>query len=175
MATATKRTATKKSAPAKPAPVDDELEELEKDEVEEAPAAKAAAVTFGVADVCKLINARRAKEGTDGKDVTPRELRTLIRKMAREDSPRVDREIKAGNRSRYDWSGPKDPEVQAIVKAYFGGELEADKQEKLAALKARKAEKVAAAPAKKASSKKAAAVVEEEDEDVEELELDDEE
>lgn len=175
MATTTRRTSTKKAATAKPAPaeVDDELEELEEDEVEEAPAKATQAVTFGVADLCKVINTRRAKEETEGKDVTPRELRTLIRKMAREDKPRVDREIKAGNRSRYDWSGPKDPEVQAIVKAYFGGELEADKQEKLAALKARKAEKVAAAPAKKTAAKKSAPVVEEDEED-DELELEDE-
>ena len=185
MATQTRRASTKKAATAKPAPEaeveDEELEELEEDEVQEAaPKAKAQEVTFGVADLCKLINAKRAKmDNPPGKnDVTPRELRTLIRKMARDNSGRVDREIVAGNRSRYDWSGPKDTEVLAIVKAYFGGELEADKAAKLQALKEQKASKAAAAPAKKTAAKKApakAAVVEEDDEDVEDLELDDEE
>ncbi len=185
MATQTRRASTKKAATAKPAPEaeveDEELEELEEDEATEAPAKAAAqAVTFGVADLCKLINKKRASmENPPGKnDVTPRELRTLIRKMARDNSGRVDREIVAGNRSRYDWSGPKDPEVLAIVKAYFGGELEADKAAKLQALKEQKAAKVAAAPAKpaakKAPAKKAAAPVVEEDEDDEELELEDE-
>ena len=181
MATTTRRTSTKKAATSKPAPEpeeledDEELDELEEDTVEDAPKAKKAEeVVFGVADICKLLN----KNVPDGKKpVTPRELRTLIRKMAREDNARVDREITAGNRTRYSWSGPKDPEVVAIVKAFRGGELEADKQEKLAALKARKAEKAPAKPAEGKTTRKAtkkAAPVVEEDEDVEELELDDE-
>jgi len=180
MATTTRRTSTKKAA-TKPAPEpeeledDEDLEELEEDAVEEAPAKKKTdEVVFGVADICKLLN-KNLPSGK--KPVTPRELRTLIRKMAREENARVDREITAGNRTRYSWSGPKDPEVVAIVKAFRGGELEADKQEKLAALKANKAAKVAATPGKpagKRTGKKAAAPVVEEDEDVEELELDDE-
>lgn len=163
--------ATKKTAAKKPAPEPElELEELDEDEVEEAPAKKSAAqeVTFGASDL-----ARHLSE-TSGKKVTPRELRTLIRKMARDGSGRVDREITAGNRTRYNWSGLKDPEVKAIIKAFEGGELEADKQAKLAELKERKAAKKAAGEptGKKAKGKgkKAAPVVEDDDED---LDLDD--
>lgn len=183
MATNTQtRRATKKAAAAKPAPApepeadeedDDDLEELEEDEVQESTTTKRGAddVVFGVADLCKLVSKGLPKP------VTPRELRQLIRKMAREKDPRVNREITAGNRSRYSWSGPKDPEVLAIVAAFKGGELEADKQAKLAELKASKAKKAAAAPTAKPavkSKKRAAAPVVEED-DVEELELDDDE
>lgn len=181
--TATKRAA--KKAPAKkaaPAPEpevdleeDEELEELEADEVEDAPKKSAAQeVTFGVSDLAKWLTQKFNKK------VTPRELRTLIRKMARDGSGRVDRVITAGNRTRYDWpDGLKDPEVKAIVQAYKNGELEADKQEKLQALKDRKAKKDAeAAPAKKAAAKKTAKKKAEpepelEDEDDEDLELED--
>lgn len=178
----TARGKTTKKAAAKPAPApepvdeeleDEELDELEADEVQEAGTAKRGTdeVTFGVADVCLLLSKDKDKK------VTPRELRQLIRKMAREETPRVNREIKAGNRSRYSWSGPNDPEVKAIVAAFNGGELEADKQEKLAALKdrkAKKAENAVPAQATRKGSKKAAAPVVEED-DAEELELDDDE
>jgi len=188
MATATKKkAATKKTAAPAPEPevdeledeveADEELDELDEDETEEAPAKKTQEVTFGVSDLAKFITQKYAPEG---KKVTPRELRTLIRKMARDGSGRVDREITPGNRTRYDWpDGLKDPEVKAIIRAYRAGELEADKKEKLDALKARKAEKDAAAgktkTGKKAASKKAgkkAAVVEAEDEDDDDLELD---
>lgn len=190
MAAAATKTRTK--AKAKPAPepevdeLEEDIEELEDDEATEAPATTTVSeVTFGVRDICDLIKTQT------GDDVTPRNLRTLIRKMARDESKRVDREIVAGNRSRYDWSGPTDPEVKAIVKAYTDGELEADKLEKLAALKDQKAKKDAAKkaaaeavveaasgkPAAKATKKKAAKVappVEEVDDD-EELTLDDDE
>jgi hypothetical protein len=179
--TATKRAA-KKTAPAPEPEVEDleldeedeELEELEADEVEETPKKSAAQeVTFGVSDLAKWLTEKT------GKKVTPRELRTLIRKMARDNSGRVNRVITAGNRTRYDWpDGLRDPEVKAIVKAFKDGELEADKQEKLQALKDRKAAKKTAepAPAKKAAkkaTKKAAPVEELEDDEDEELELED--
>lgn len=196
-AAATKSRAAKKTtAKAKPAPevdeeeledtdeVDetDDVEELEDDEATDAPASKAKAdeVTFGVRDLCDLLKKKT------GDDVTPRNLRNLIRKMARDESKRVNREIVAGNRTRYDWTGPKDPEVIAIVKAYTDGELEADKQEKLAALKAQKqkkdAEKKAAAEelveaaskSKKTTKAKAKPAPVEEVDDDEELTLDDE-
>lgn len=170
--------ARKKPAPAPVVEPDEELEELETDEVEEEETPKKAAeeVVFGASDLAKLLSEGREKP------ITAREIRTLIRKMARDGSGRVNREIVAGNRSRYNWSGPKDPEVVAIIKAFNDGELEADKQAKLQALKDRKAEQKAAAekagttPAAKktAATKKAAAkqvVVEEDDE---ELDLDDE-
>lgn len=184
--------ATKKNTKAKAAPVEEvdeddieledeedddelELEDLDADVEDNKPAkkSKAQAVEFGVADL-----AAHLTEAT-GSNITPRELRALIRKMAREDSPRVQREIVAGNKSRYNWpDGLKDPEVKAIVKAVTGGELEADKKAKLEELKANKAKKAAAAPkAKKGKGKAKAkpAPVEDDDDDIEEIEIDDDE
>lgn len=166
---AAKKTAAKKATK----PAVEEIEELD-DDVEGTTGSGSEEVIFGVADLAKLLS-----EGRD-KPVTTRELRTLIRKMARDGSGRVDREIKAGNRSRYSWSGPEDPEVVAIIAAFNNGELEADKQEKLAALKERKAAKQAE---KKAADEKAgkkgkkakAAEPEVEEADDEDLDLDDDE
>jgi len=105
-----------------------------------APAAESTdEVIFGVSDVADLIQVRT------GKTVKTRDLRTLLRKMARDG--RLDREIVAGNRARWEFDGPSDPRVEAILEAYENGELEADKQEKLQALKDRKAEQRAAAKA----------------------------
>lgn len=209
-ATRTRRTAKAKPAPEpEPEVVEEEEleepeEELEEDEVEELEEAdepvgkgkKAAVdrskqgVTFGVVHIAEHLASK-------GISVSTRELRQLIRKMARDGSNRVDREIVAGNRARYDWpKGLQDPEVKAIIKALQGGELEADKKEKLDALKLRKeelnaakkaaADEAEAAPAKKAPAKAAAkpaakrttrrpkvepVVVEDDDE---ELDLDDE-
>lgn len=210
-----KSTATKARTKAKPAPVvepeeleededlevedtdDEDLDELEADEVaDEKPKTKksstSADVTFGIQDLVKEI-----KKQT-GQDTDPRAIRTLIRKMARDGSGRVEREIVPGNRTRYDWSGPNDPEVRAIVEAFKGGELEAEKKAKLDKLKADKAAKAAAkkraaeeageedeTPAKKSTrraakkaaparrTKKAEPVEEIEDDD--ELDLDDDE
>lgn len=168
--------ARKKAMPAPVIEPDEELEELEvdeTDEVEEDEAPKKTAaeeVVFGASDLAKFLSEGREKP------ITAREIRTLIRKMARDGSGRVNREIIPGNRSRYNWSGPNDPEVKAIIKAFNNGELEADKQAKLQALKDRKTQQKAEAPAttKKPATKKVAAkqvVVEEDDE---ELELEDE-
>lgn len=193
MATAT-RTRTRKT-PAKAAPpppvveeeelpeeeelVDDELEELEEDEVQEAPSKRAssaktraaAAVTFGMIHVAEYLSQKT------GKSVTTRELRGLARRLAREDKPRIDREIIAGNRARYDWpDGMKNPEVKALIKAYLGGEGEIEKNEKLQALKDKKAAERAAkgdAPATDAPKRrgrpakaKPVEVVEEDDEEL---------
>jgi hypothetical protein len=140
---------------------DEELEEMDEDEVADTkPTTKkstASEVTFGIRDLVAHI-----KEET-GQDTDPRGLRTLIRKMARDGSGRVDREIKAGNRTRYDWSGPNDPEVVKIVTAFKAGELEQEKQAKLAALKEQKAKKTAAKKAAQAEE-----LPEEDDEEVEE-------
>ena len=165
------KTARKKATAPEPEELEDdmELDELEEDEVEdEAPKSKKAknSVTFGASDLARYLTEKT------GKEVKPRELRNLIRKMARDGSGRVTREISRDNRERYNWSGKDDPEVQAIIAAFEGGELEADKQAKLAALKERKAQQKADGTAKKTTKKKAAAVVE--DDDDEELELDDE-
>lgn len=163
---AAKTATAKKKSQAAPAP------EVEDEEIDEVETTETAEVTFGVSDLVELIKQKL------GKDTTTRELRTLLRKMARDG--RLDREIVAGNRARWEWSGPSDPEVKTVIAAFKAGELEADKQEKLQALKDRKAEKKAAAEkeaakaakTEKPKGKKAAAVVEE---DEDELELDDEE
>jgi hypothetical protein len=161
-----------KKAPA-PEPELDELEEVSGEEVEETGKKKGGQdeVTFGASDL-----ARHLSESS-GKTVSARELRTLIRKMARDGSKRVNREITAGNRTRYNWSGIDDPEVQAIIAAFNSGELEADKQAKLQQLKENKAAKKAAGEptgkkGKKGKGKKAEPVEETEDGD-EDLELDD--
>lgn len=156
--------------------LEDEVEELADDDEEVSPSKSKKGsdddVTFGVADLCKA-----AKKIT-GKEYSTREMRTLLRKMAREDDPRVDRTITAGNRSRYDWpEGLNDPEVKRVLKAIKGGEIEAGKKEALAKLKEQKAAKAASADkaSKKSSKGKSKAKAEEtDDDDVEEIEdLDD--
>jgi hypothetical protein len=114
-----------KTAAAKPAPTP-EVEEAE-DEI------------FGVAGVAELIKVRT------GKTVKTRDLRILLRKLARDG--RLDRKIVAGTRARWEFDGPEDPRVAVILEAYDNGELEADKKAKLDALKQRKAEQKAAAKA----------------------------
>lgn len=93
--------------------------------------AEATETAFGVADIAELIKVET------GDVVKTRDLRTLLRKMARDG--RLDREIIAGNRQRWEFDGPDDARVEAVLEAYRNGELEADKQEKLQALKDRKA------------------------------------
>lgn len=99
---------------------------------------------FGVAGVAELIRVRT------GKTVKTRDLRILLRKLARDG--RLDREIVAGNRARWEFDGPDDPRVATILEAYDNGELEADKKEKLDALKKRKADQKAAAAAERAEA-----------------------
>ena len=177
---AAKKTAAAKKSTKAPAQVeavelDTDLEEVDGEEVVETKAKKGGSqeeVTFGASDLARHLSEK------SGKTVSARELRTLIRKMARDGSSRVDREITPGNRTRYNWSGLEDPEVQKIIAAFEGGELEEDKQAKLAELKANKAAKKAAGEpvGKKAKKgKKAAkpAAPVEEVEDDEDLELDD--
>lgn len=133
---------TQKAAPAKKAAP---VVEVPAEEIE---------VAFGVADIAELIKVR------SGKEVKNRDLRTLLRKMARDG--RLDREIIAGNRERWAWSGPTDPEVDTILEAYEAGELEADKKEKLDALKARKADQRAAKKAAEAEAEDDDEVLDEE-------------
>lgn len=161
----------------KPDPVDEiedddvELDDLDDDVEEEAPKSKkggAEEVEFGASDLAAHLSKKT------GKKITARDLRTLIRKMARDGSGRVDREITAGNRSRYNWAGGlKNPEVKAIIAAVEDGELERGKQEALQALKERKAAK---GSKKGKKSKKTKVEVEEtEDDEDDELEEDDDE
>jgi hypothetical protein len=151
-----------------------ELDELDEDvEEEEAPAKgrkKARSsngqqeVEFGASDLAAYLSDRT------GKVITAKDLRVLIRKMAREDKPRVEREITAGNRTRYDWPGGlKNPEVKAIIAAVTGGELEAGKREALTKLKESQAAKKAAKEGKKAKKTKVKVVEPEEDEDDDDL------
>lgn len=152
---------------------DVELEDLDEDVEEESPSSKkgkADEIEFGVKDLCNYL------EKKTGKAYSTRDLRTLIRKMAREDKARVQREIVAGNRSRYNWPGGlENPEVKAIIKAVSGGEVEAGKKEALDALKSRKASKDA--KGKKGKKGKAAKVEEpdDDDDDIEDIEDDDDE
>lgn len=146
-----------------------ELEDLDEDvEEEDAPSTKQE-ITFGVNDLIALIKKKT------GKEYKSREVRTLLRKMARDGSGRITREISPENRTRYNWTGPDDPEVKRVIKAVGGGEIEAQKKAALDALKSRKAEKDAAA--KPAKGKKAKAKQPEpedvEEEDIEDLEDDD--
>ena len=147
---------------------EEELEELDEDEPTEAApkkkkAKKSAAqeVAFGASDLAAL-----ASQGRD-KPITTRDLRTLLRKMARDG--RLSREVVPGNRERYSWSGPDDPEVKLILKALKGGELEKGKAEALAKLKADQAAKrAAAAKAEEGKAKKGKAklaVVEDDDDE----------
>ncbi len=137
---------------------DEEFDEVEEGEVEEAPAKKSSGpgrptVDFGIRHVCDILTKKT------GKTVEPRELRTLARRLARdEQNQRIDREIVAGNRTMYSWPDANHPEVKALMAAYLGGEGEIEKKQKLDALKASKAKPAATAPAaKKATAKKATA------------------
>jgi len=163
--TATKGKTKKTASPAPVVDEDLELDEVDGEDVEETGSKKGGAdeVVFGASDLANHLPEK------SGKKVSTRELRTLIRKMARDGSGRVNREITPGNRTRYNWSGLEDPEVQAIIKAFDGGELEADKKAKLEELKARKAEKKAKGEktGKKGKGKKSKAVADDDD-----LELD---
>lgn len=136
-----------KATPAKKAPA-------KKAATKAAPAPEAATeeVVFGVGDVAQLISERT------GKDVKNRDLRTLLRKMAKDG--RLTREIIPGNRTPWTFDGPEDPQVEAIIEAFEDGELEADKKAKLEALKERKAAERAA---KKAAEESAADEVDEEE------------
>lgn len=136
-----------------------ELEELdeETEEEDDEPAAKEDDI-WGVRQLCDYVE---EKTGTEYK---PREMRNLLRKMARDG--RIDREIIPGNKARYEWSGPGDAEVKAVVKAVKGGEIEAAKKEALDKLKADKAKKDAAKAKKGSKGKgKKAPEPDEDDED----------
>ena len=168
--------ATKTKASKAKAPVEDlELEDLDTDVEETEASAKAKkgskakdTITFGVPHLCEYLTEKT------GKTVTGRELRAQIRRMARDESGRVNREITQDNRSRYDWpDGLKDPEVKAIIAAYEDGEPEVAKQKALADLKERGAKKKKDKAAKGGKSKKAPKAEVEDDED--DFEVDDDE
>lgn len=152
-----------KKATKKAQPVEiDEVDEVEVDEVEEAPAKKAApkrpVVEFGTKELAEHVNAET------GKSYDAYALRILLRKLAKEGV--ITRDDSTG-RARYSFTGPKDPQVKAIIKAVKEGGAEKAKTERLEGLK----EKRKASPKKKAA-KKAEPVeeeIEDDDLDVEEL------
>jgi hypothetical protein len=149
----------KKNTMAKPAPT---KKAAAKPAAKPAPkAAPAEESVFGVSDIVEIIKVRT------GKETKTRDLRTLLRKMARDG--RLDREIVAGNRERWTWTGPDDPEVETIIEAFENGELDADKKEKLDALKARKAKQRADKKAEEAAEDEADEDEESEDADDEDL------
>lgn len=156
-------TRTKKTAPVEEVEDDEvELEEIDEvDDEDEAPAkSKKKAAKPAEDDVWGVRALIDHVKETTGKEYNPREVRTLLRKLAREGGG-VDREIIPGNKSRYEWTGPTDPEVKAIVKAIKGGQIEKSKKEALDKLKADKAAKTAA---KQKAAAKAAAAAEDDDE-----------
>lgn len=162
-----------KTRPRQQVEEDLELEEVDEDVEETKPKAKkrrggaAQEVEFGVSDLAEYLKTEHDKE------YTTRDLRTLIRKMAREEKARVNREIVPGNKSRYNWPGGLDhPEVKAVIAAVTAGEVEQGRKEALDKLKTDKAKKDAARPR---SAKKTKAVIEEpDDEELEELDEDEE-
>lgn len=144
---------------------DDDLELEEADEVEdEAPAPKAKAKSTRKAPAAKEGNGIAwlvdyVNEATD-KTVTPAGLRTLLRRMARDEDGPVSREV-GSERTRYSFTGERDPIVRAIVKQVKGGALDAKRGggDNLAAARAAKkakAESVSSdTPAPKRSRKAA--------------------
>lgn len=131
--------------------IDEEVDDDDEDEAPKSKKAKAASngdEVWGVQSLIKLIKRKT------GKEYKPREVRALLRRLARDGSGRVDREIIAGNKTRYAWSGPDDPEVKVILKAVTKGEIETAKKEALDKLKSDKAKKDAAKGTTKTKSKK---------------------
>lgn len=86
----------------------------------------------------------------------PYDLRIILRKMSK--AGELERNV-GEDRSRYTFSGPKDPVVVSLVAKLKDGALEKERKEKLSELKD-----------KKSTKKKAKAVQPDEDEEVEDLE-----
>lgn len=162
--------ATKKKAKAVE-PEEIEIDEVDVDEVEadEAPAPKAKkaakkapvreAVAFGTNELAAHVNAET------GKSYDAYALRILLRKLAKDGV--ITRDESTG-RARYSFSGPKDPQVKAIVKAVKEGAAEKAKTERLEGLKETRKAKAKPA-AKKKTAKAAEPEVEEDDLDVEDI------
>ena len=135
--------------------VDDDLDELEELEEEPAPkkAKKAApkkaarrvaaendeeSSAYGASWLAEHINEQT------GKEYSSANIRTLLRKLAR--AGELDRAI-GEDRGRYEFAGPNDPIVKAVLKAVKEGAVEKEKTERLAAVKdKKKASKAKAAP-----------------------------
>lgn len=148
---------------------ENEDEALELDE-EEAPALKAkkkaapkaAPIEYGSAWLAEHVNEQA------GTSYDAYSLRILLRKLTKEGV--LERE-EGNGRARYQFTGAKDPQVKAIVKAVKEGAADKAKQERLDELKAKRAEKKTTTK-KATKSKKAKAEVEPEVEDEDDLEVD---
>lgn len=144
---------------------DEDLELEEDDEEDEAPAPKKKAA--------KTRKAPATTKGTDGygiswladhisdttgKSTSPAGVRVLLRKMAKDDTSPLSREV-GEDRSRYTFTGENDKVVKAVIKAVKGGALDKKPRtgnaDNLAAARAAKAAKAAStdAPTKTKKSK----------------------
>jgi hypothetical protein len=153
---------------------DDELEDVadddELEDEEEAPAKgkrqppKRRVIEFGTNWLAEHVN---EKCGTSH---SPYTLRALIRKMVKEKA--FDRNV-GEDRSRYEFSGPKDPKVLAIVK-YVNAEKDKPKVDRSENLKKAREARAAKAAEKKnakgAKTRSKAAVIEEDDDDDDDIE-----
>jgi hypothetical protein len=164
--------AAKRTKAAKPAVEEIEEDfELEADEVDETPAPKAKKaaapkIEFGTKELAAHVNAEA------GTSYDAYNLRILLRKLTKDG---VLERVESEGRSRYSFTGPEDPQVQAIVEAVKSGAAEKAKAERLEKLKADRDAKKADKPAtKKAASKKAkAAEVEPEADEEDDFEIED--
>jgi len=117
-------------------------------------------IEFGTKELAAHVNAET------GKSYDAYNLRILLRKLTKDG---ILERVESEGRSRYSFSGPKDPQVKAIVKAVKEGAAEKAKTERLDKLKADRAATKAAAPKKS----KAKAVVDAEPEaDEEDFDID---
>jgi antitoxin component of RelBE/YafQ-DinJ toxin-antitoxin module len=143
----------------------EELEEVEEEEPEEQPksrkakaaAKKAAAPKKSTQDGHNSQWLAEHVSQVTGKDVDSRQLRMILRKLAKEGA--LAREV-GEDRTRYSFTGPNDPTVKAVIKAVKEGATErksnVDNLKK--AREAKAAKKAAAeAPAKSAPAKSAPA------------------
>lgn len=158
---------------------DDGLEELEEDEVEETPApkakrTKAAPAADGekpkrqppVKPTIEFGSPWLAAYITENTDETydARGIRMLLRKLANDG--KLQRQVGV-ERSRYEFTGEKDPIVVAVLAMVKSGEAKALKQAGLQKVK----DEAAAKKAAKAAAKAKAAPVEEDDDEMEDEEV----
>lgn len=156
---------------------DDEVDDLEVEDAEEEPepapkATKKAAAKekkpaaeppqFGSAWLAEHVNEQT------GSSYNAFGIRTLLRSLVKKGV--LNRDV-GTDRSRYNFSGPKDPIVREVIKAIKSGEAEKAKKEKIEEAQQKAAAKKAPAKAaKKAAPKAAEPEVEDDDEeDVEDL------
>ena len=160
---AARRRNTKATAPAEPEVIEELEEEVE--EVEEAPKKKAPAKKAAKAEEPAALGTSWLVEHVNetlGTEYKAYDLRIVLRKLAK--AGKLERNV-GEERGRYTFTGASDPVVKALIKALKDGELEKDRKEKLAELKAKKASSKAA----KTEEVEDADVEEDDEEDIEDL------